>query len=302
MQLAVIRSPGAMRISRGLRADIALILITIIWGSSFTLVKKSLAQASPIAFIALRFWVATVVIIACMPRSVLDISGETLRRGVTLSTLLLGGFIFQTLGLRGTTASRSAFITSMCVLLVPILGYLLFRHRPRSQTLAGVMLATVGLGLLTLERLELAFSHGDLLTFLCAIVFALHILYLGRYLPTSDFRQLLILQIAGSAVWCTLLLPLLESPFLIWDMAFVFYVAVVGIFATGIAFYGQAWAQRFTTPNRTALIFSLEPFFATVFAYVILGDRLTLKERIGGVFVMVGIVIAEYRRTSEGIR
>ena len=301
MQRAVIRS-AAMWISKGLRADIVLILITIIWGSSFTLVKKSLVQASPIAFIALRFWIAAAVTIACMPRSVLDISRETLGRGLTLSALLLGGFIFQTLGLRGTTASRSAFITSMSVLLVPIIGYLLFRRRPRSQTLAGVVLATVGLGLLTLERFELAFSYGDLLTFMCAIVFALHILCLGKYLPVSDFRQLLVLQMGGSAVLCTLLLPVLESPFLVWDMTFVIYLAVVGILSTGVAFYGQAWAQRFTTPNRTALIFSLEPFFAAVFAYAMLGDRLTTKEWVGGALVMVGIVTAEFRRTSEGVR
>ncbi len=301
MEHAVVRS-AAMPISRGLRADITLILITIIWGSSFALVKKSLAQASPIAFIALRFWIATAVIIACMPRSVLDISRETLGRGITLSALLLGGFIFQTLGLRGTTASRSAFITSMSVLLVPILGYLLFRRRPRPQTLVGVALATVGLGLLTLERLELAFSYGDLLTFLCAIVFALHILYLGKYLPVSDFRQLLVLQLAGGAVLCSLLLPVLESPFLVWDTTFLIYIAVVGVLSTGVAFYGQAWAQRFTTPNRTALIFSLEPFFAAVFAYAMLGDRLTSKEWIGGTLVMAGIVTAEYRRTSEEVR
>ncbi len=296
VECAVIRS-AAMRISRGLRADIALILITIIWGSSFALVKKSLAQASPIAFIALRLWIASAVTVACMPRSVLDIPKETLGRGITLSTLLLGGFVFQTLGLRGTTASRSAFITSMSVLLVPILGYLLFRRRPRPQTLVGVALAMVGLGLLTLERFELAFSCGDLLTVLCAIVFALHILYLGKYLPASDFRQLLVLQIAGGAVLCTLVLPVLESPFLVWDTTFVIYVTVVGVLSTGVAFYGQAWAQQFTTPNRTALIFSLEPFFAAVFAYVMLGERLTPKEWIGGALVVAGIVTAEFRRT-----
>ncbi|NWG14094.1 MAG: DMT family transporter [Acidobacteria bacterium] len=298
----MIRSPRAMGISKGLRADIALILITIIWGSSFTLVKKSLAQASPITFIALRFWIATAVTIACMPRSLLNIPRDTFWRGVTLSVLLLGGFVFQTLGLRGTTASRSAFITSMSVLLVPVLGYVLFGRRPRPQTLAGVMLATGGLGFLTLERLELAFSYGDLLTFLCAIVFALHILCLGRYLPMCDFRQLLILQMAGSAILCTLLLPLLESPFLAWDLTFTLYVAVVGVLSTGVAFYAQTWAQRFTTPNRTALIFSLEPFFAAVFAYVMLGDRLTVKEWVGGTLVIAGIVTAEFRRTSGGVR
>ena len=290
-----------MRVSKGLQAIIVLILITIVWGSAFTLVKQSLAQASPIAFIASRFWIAAAVTLICLPRSLLNISPATLRRGIVLSIFLLGGFIFQTLGLRWTTPSRSAFITSTSVLLVPVLGYVLFGRRPRLQTMAGVALATVGLGLLTLERLELAFSYGDLLTFLCAIVFALHILFLGRYLPASDFRQLFVLQMAGSALLCSLILPVLERPFLVWDMILISYLAVVGVLATAVAFYAQTWAQRFTTPNRTALIFSLEPFFAALFAYLMLGHQLTIREWIGGVLVMGGIVISEFRRAGEGL-
>jgi len=298
---SVIRSPPVMNIAKGVRADIALILITIIWGISFTLVKKSLIQASPIAFIVLRFWVATAVTFLCMPRSVLNISRHTLRRGLTLALLLVGGFLFQTLGLRTTTPSKSAFITSLSVLLVPLLGFILFRYRPRTQTLAGVTIATAGLALLTLERMELAFSQGDTMTLICAAVFALHILFLGRYLPGGDYRQLFMLQMAGSAAISSIMLPVLEDkPFLIWDLTFAVYLAVVGVLATALAFYIQNWAQQFTTPNRAALIFSLEPFFATLSAFLLLGQRMTAREWAGGVLVMAGVLVAEYRRAARG--
>ncbi len=290
-----------MRISRGVRADVALILITVIWGCMFTLVKKSLAQVSPITLIALRFWVATAAIVLFMPRAFFDISRRTLRRGAILTVFLLGGFIFQTLGLRTTSPARSAFITALSVLLVPVLGFLLFHHRPRRQTVAGVVIATAGLGLLTLESLELSLNRGDVLTLICAFVFAFHILYVGRYVTEGDYRQLVAIQIAGSALLCTIILPIVETPFLVWDPALGVYIFILGVMATAVAYYVQNWAQRFTTPNRTALIFSIEPFFAAIFAYLLLGQTLGPREWVGGTLVIAGIITSEYRRASTEV-
>jgi len=285
-----------MKIPKTAKADLALIFVTIIWGSTFAIVKKALVQVSPILFITLRLWIATALTVALMPGALRNMSLETFRRGSILASLLLGGFIFQTVGLRVTTASKSAFITSLSVLLVPILGFVLFGHRPRRQTIAGVALATVGLGLLTLETLELKFGRGDTLTFLCAVVFALHILFIGRYSPISDFRQLVILQMAVSAVVGSLAMPMLETPFLVPDVPFTLYLFITGVLATAFGFYVQNRAQQFTTANRTALIFSLEPLFAALFSYLLLGQTLSPKEWLGGGLVIAGILISEIRR------
>jgi drug/metabolite transporter (DMT)-like permease len=292
----VVTCRPAMRLAKSVRADLALILITVIWGCTFTLVKKSLAQVSPITLIALRFWVATAVILLWMPRAFLHVSRATLRSGAILSIFLLGGFVFQTLGLRSTTPARSAFITALSVLLVPVLGFLIFRHRPRPRTLAGVAVAATGLGFLTLDRMELALNRGDVLTLICAFVFAFHILFVGHYVTDDDYRQLVAIQVAGSALLCTVILPIFEVPFVVWDPALAVYVFVLGVLATAVAYYGQNWAQRFTTANRTALIFSLEPFFAAMFAYALLDQTLATREWVGGILVIAGIVISEYRR------
>jgi len=286
-----------MRIPKLLQADLSLLGITLIWGSTFAMIKITLAQVSPILFICLRFWVATVLAIAFMPRTLFQIDTGTLRKGMVLSVFLLGGFTFQTLGLRGTTPSRSAFVTSLAVLLVPVLGYFVFHHRPRIRTLAGVVIAAIGLAFLTLNTIPMSFTRGDFLTFLCAVVFALHILFIGRYLPECDFRQLVIIQLAGSAVLCTLILPFLETPFLAWDVTLATTLFVTGALATALAFYVQNRAQQYTTPNRTALIFSLEPFFAALFAYLLLGQTLSLKGWAGGGLVLAGILISEFRRS-----
>jgi drug/metabolite transporter (DMT)-like permease len=290
-----------MKIPKPLQADLALLAVTLIWGSTFTIVKKSLAQVSPILFIALRFWVATAVTVVFLPRAVRNISLQSLRRGLLLSGVLVGGFIFQTVGLRSTTPSRSAFITSLAVVLVPVLGFLIFHHRPKVQTLVGVVLAVTGIGFLTLTTIELKFGWGDALTLICAVVFALHMLYLGRYLPTSDYRQLVILQMAFGALICTAVLPVLETPFLVWDATFTLYLFITGVLATGFAYYTQTRAQQYTTPNRTSLIFSLEPFFAVLFSYLLLGQTLTLKEWLGGGLVMAGIITSEFGRAGKEI-
>jgi drug/metabolite transporter (DMT)-like permease len=285
-----------MKIPKLLNADLALILITLIWGSAFTIVKQSLAQVSPVLFIALRFWVATAVVLIFVPGTIHGITRATLRRGMILAVALLGGFMFQTIGLRGTSPSRSAFITSLSVVLVPILGMLVFGHRPKPRTLAGVALASVGLGFLTLNNLELKFGRGETMTLLCAVFFAMHILMLARYLREHDYRHLVLIQLAGSALLGTILVPLLETPFIVWDAQFTFNFLFTAVLATGFAFYVQNRAQQYTTANRAALIFSLEPFFAALVAYWLLGHSLTGKEWFGGVLVLGGILISELHR------
>jgi len=284
-----------MKIPKPIQADLALIFITFVWGSTFVLVKESLALASPVLFVAMRFWIAATITGVLMPEQVRRVSGKSLGQGLVLSVALLGGFVLQTLGLRDTNPSYSAFITSLSVLLVPLLGFLIFRHRPRLQTLAGIMLATLGLFLLLTHLAELNLKTGEFITLICAILFAFHIIFLGKFVLITDYRQLMFVQMAGAAVLCTLMIPIFETPFVIWNASFSLALFITGVLATTIAFYVQAWAQRYTGPNHAALIFSLEPFFATLFAYWILGQVLTLREWVGGVLVLTGILVSEIR-------
>jgi len=292
-----------MKISKPIQADLALIGITFVWGSTFTIVKQSLEHVSAILFVALRFWIATLVVFAFMPGQIRKISRKTLCQGVVLSFVLLGGFVFQTLGLRSTNPSLSAFITSLSVLLVPLLGYLIYRHRPRPQTLAGIALATVGLFLLLAHMAELKMRSGDILTLICAVMFGFQILFLGRFVSTSDYRQLMLLQMAGTAILCSLAVPLFEKPFVVWSARLGWSLLITGVLATAFAFYVQARAQRITTANHAALIFSLEPFFAALFAFWILGQVMTVREWIGGTLVLAGILVSELqisKRAANG--
>lgn len=281
--------------AKSIQADLALIAITFVWGSTFTVVKNSLEYISPILLVSIRFWIATAIAAAFMSGQFRRMTAESLRHGFLLSMVLVGSFIFQTLGLRSTSPSHSAFITALSVLLVPLLGFLIFRDWPRLQTVAGVILATLGLWILLVNVRQMEIGSGDVLTLICAFLFAFQILLLGHFVRATDYRQLMLLQMAGTAILSTVLAPVLEDPFVIWDPSLFLYLFVTGVLATAVAFYVQARAQQFTTPNRAALIFSLEPFFAALFAYWILEQVLTLREWIGGVLILAGILVSEMR-------
>jgi len=290
-----------MKIPKSIRADLALAAITFVWGSTFTVVKDSLTYISPILFVAVRFWIATAIIVVLMPGQFRRMSARSLRQGLILSVVLLGSFVFQTLGLRTTNPSSSAFITALSVVLVPPLGFIIFRDRPRLQTIAGVALATLGLWVLLVNLRELKLGSGEMLTLICAFLFAFQILLLGHFVRTTDYRQLMLLQMAGTAVFSTILAPILETPVVVWNSRLLLYLFVTGVLATAVAFYVQARAQQFTTPNRAALIFSLEPFFAALFAYWILGQVLTVREWIGGALILAGILASELRLSQSAM-
>jgi len=289
-----------MRIPNLVRAELALVLITIIWGSTFTIVKKGLTQVSPIFFVALRFWIAAAVVAVLMPGQFRKITRKTFVQGFFLSVALLGGFVLQTLGLRDTTPSNSAFITSLCVLLVPIIGFLIYRKRPAMQTVLGILLAILGLALILADSSNFNLHSGDFLTLICAFMFAFHILFLGRFVRTTNYRHLIFVKMTCCALLCSILAFVLESSYVIWDSYFTFYLIVLGVFATAFAFFIQGWAQQYSNPNHTALIFSLEPVFATVFAFLILDQTLSAKEWVGGILILAGILVSEIRgRTKQ---
>lgn len=288
-----------MKIPKLVQAEISLVLITIIWGSTFTIVKKGLDQVTPIFFIALRFWIATAVVAALMTGQYRKITRKTVLQGGVLSVALLGGLVLQTLGLGDTTPSNSAFITSLCVLLVPVFGFLIFGHRPSFRTLIGILLAILGLILLLARSTDFSLHSGDFLTLICAFLFGFHILFLGRFVQVTDYRHLVFVTMACGAILSSIMVAFLESPHVVWDFYFTFYLFILGVLATAVAFFIQGWAQQYSNPSHTALIFTLEPVFATVFAYWFLDQGLGAWECVGGILILAGILVAEIRGKGE---
>jgi len=280
-----------------LRADFALAFNTLIWGSTFVVVKQALADVSPFLFLALRFSLAAGALVVLFRRSWSHPRGlqSSLRGGVFTGIWLFGGYAFQTVGLRLTTPSKSAFLTGLSTVMVPLLAALVYRIRPSVVELGGVGLATAGMGLMTLESARWTMARGDLLTICCAAAFAAHILSLGHYASRVSFEVLSLAQIGTAAVLALGSCWWLETPRVSWRPSVWVAIAVTGLLATALAFTIQAWAQQYTTPTRTALIFTLEPVFAWVTSFLLTGETLSPRAAAGAGAILAGIVLVELK-------
>lgn len=280
------------------RADLALAVIALIWGTTFVVVKNALAGASTMLFLTLRFTVATAAL-AVLYRGRLSTAGTggraAVRGGALAGVFLIASYFFQTQGLRYTTPSKSAFITGMSVVLVPLLGALVYRILPGLSEILGVLVAAAGMGLLTVRWDNLRIEFGDALTLACAAGFAVHILVVGHFTSRGGFELLSLTQIATAAALGWASFWWMETPQLIWSAGLAGALLVTGLLATALAFTAMAWAQQHTTPTHTALIFSLEPVFAWLTSWLVAGETLSPAATLGAVLILAGILLVELK-------
>jgi drug/metabolite transporter (DMT)-like permease len=281
-------------VSRRQAADLALIWNTVIWGATFVLVKAALRDISPLLFLALRFTLAALVILIVFRRK-LDLRPASLFPGILVGCCLFAGYFLQTTGLRYTSAPKSAFLTGLASVLVPLLGSLVYRMKPQSSELLGVFVATAGMALMTLEGPIGRVNRGDLLTFCCAFAFAAHIVVMGHYTERARFEQLAMVQIVTAAVLSWALMRPMEQPFLVWRPAVFYGILVTGVLATALAFAIQAWAQQYTTSTRTALIYLLEPVVAWITSYLLAGEGLSARASVGAALILGGVLLVELK-------
>jgi len=300
---------------QSLIAHLLLLAVVFVWGTTFTLVKAALTHVSPLLFNLLRMAIAAIVLIAVNFSSLKRLTAQDLRLGALVGIFLAVGYQFQTTGLALTTASKSAFITGLVVVFVPLLAVIPRLAPPGSPkpTLAtgcGALLAFIGLALLTATpgsglALLSGFHLGEALTLGCAIAFAAHLLTIARAAPRMPARRLGTLQISFAALTMLVLLPLEKfTGGLYFHPAPVVWIAlaVTALLATAAAFTIQSWAQQHLPATHTALIFTLEPVFAWLFSLLFLGERLGSRALTGAGLILAGILLAELASTPPSAK
>lgn len=286
-------------VSKRLLADLALGFASLVWGATFVLVKDALADISVFAFIAVRFALAAVVMAVIFWRYIRKMNARTLWSGVQIGFFMFGGYIFQTTGLKYTTPAKAAFITGMCVVIVPLLLAIFARRRITRWVWAGVAAAIVGLYFLTVPPEGLgALNRGDPIVFVCAVMFALQIIFIGRYVGDHSVGALAFLQVATTAVLSTVFLPVFaaagwEHPRLVWSHEVIWAILITAIGSTVIGFSFQTWAQQHTSPSHTAIILSLEPVFAALTSWLLAREHFGTRTLAGAALILAGILIAE---------
>ena len=288
-----------------LQADLALVLVAAVWGSTFIIVKDALEQVSTMLFLTVRFSIAAIALAIIFrsraSRSTGNRSAE-LRAGLIVGLCLFSGYVLQTAGLRFTTAAKAGFITGFYIPLVPLLGALIYRRAPQFSEVLGVVLATAGTMLMTMESFRFEIGKGDLLVLGCSFAFALHILALGHFSKHVAFEKLTIYQVAIGALIGLATCGWIEP--VRWHLTggVVFALILTALFATALAFAIQTWAQQFTTPTRTALIFSIEPVFAWVTSYFLAGEVLSGRAIGGAGLILAGILAVELKPFGTRVR
>jgi drug/metabolite transporter (DMT)-like permease len=292
------------RISDSALAHLLLLAVVFVWGVTFVLVKDALQDGSPLLFNLLRMTSAFIVLAVVNRRQLRQISREALISGLIVGLFLAGGYQFQTVGLALTTPAKSAFITGLVVVFVPLLTIVpAFRSAktpaPRWTTAFGVLLAFSGLLLLTTpagtswHKLFANIGLGDMLTVACALAFAGHLIALSHTSSRVPTGQLATLQIGVAAAFMAITLPSGGRPHLAITPRLLIALAVTSLLATAAAFTIQSWAQQHLPATHTAILLTLEPVFAGFTSFIILHERLGRRSLCGAALILAGIASIE---------
>jgi drug/metabolite transporter (DMT)-like permease len=283
------------------RADVQMLLATVIWGSSYLFMKSGLASIQELNLIALRFGIAFIAAGILFHRRLRSVDRGTFFAGGVLGTVLFAAFVFITYGVQRTTASQAGFLISLAVIFVPILTTVMRRRLPDKRLGVSIVVAVAGLGLLTLQH-EMSLHLGDLLCILAALVYAVYIMLAGKFTRKHDPLTLGIIQLGVAALWGTAATFLFETPQLPDTPESWASILGLGILCSGLGYILQTFAQRHASPTRTSLIFSLEPLFAAAFAFIFQGESLTLQGYCGAALMLVGVLITEIKLSQPVFR
>jgi drug/metabolite transporter (DMT)-like permease len=300
-----------------LRAYLLMLFVVAVWGSTFVLVKGALTDATPAAFNLVRMTLAFALLAAAYHRSWRGLRTRHIAAGALVGFFLAMGYQFQTTGLARTTPSKSAFITGLVVVLVPLLSAIPAlrppgARPPRWNAYTGAILAFFGILLLTAPAVASRGPHtpamqqaasllpsfssinvGDMLTFGCAIGFAFHCLALSHVSPRIAFQPLALLQVGFCAVFMAISLPFIEHPHIHWTPRLALALLIAAALATAAAFSIQSWAQSILPSTHIALLLTMEPVFAWITSFLFTGERLGLRPASGALLILAGIALTE---------
>lgn len=280
------------------KAEFILLFVTVSWGLSFPTIKIGLNYISPVFFVFIRFTLTLLIFYLIFRKKIAILKKQNIVKGIILGIFLYAGFLTQTIGLKYTTASNSAFITGTNILIIPFAQILIIRKYPKPENVIGIIIAFAGMYYLTgIEDMNI--NIGDFFTLLCAVSFAFQIVMLDYYSRTTDYLSLIYGQFIAMSVFSLLTTVIFEIAvsnelLLIPNYSLLFVILFNTVFSTLIALFLSSKYQRYTTPVKAGLIYNSEVVFAVIFAYIILNEVLSGKQIAGALLIMAGVIISEF--------
>jgi drug/metabolite transporter (DMT)-like permease len=273
------------------KAELGLVVAAMIWGSTFVVVKDALGDISPVLYLAIRFWVAAALLLLFVRKRP---SRKMVLGGMATGLFVGIGMIFQTVGLKYTSAANVGFLTSLYIPLVPFVSMLVYPVKTGWREVFAVILATVGIGLMSFDPSSFTVNRGDVMTVAAAVMFAFQIVMVKKYGAEGEAVWMAWFQVVMTAVVSTMGLGF-EQSYVVWTQRLWWGFGITILGATVAAYLLMSWAQRYTSATRAALIFATEPVFAGLASYFWLGERLSGRGWVGAGLVLMGVLLAELK-------
>jgi len=272
-------------------ATALLIFVTFVWGFTFVTNQYVLKYMTVADLMAWRFTIAALVMLLARPKAIMALTRNQLAHGTVLGLLLGLGYLAQMVGLKGTTATASGFITGMFVVITPLISGFVLKQPITRYAWISVGLATGGLGLIALKGTEV--STGDLITLICAFLFACHIVGLSRWSQTNIVYGLTTVQLCVVALFSVTLSLIKGGPALPPNNTAWLCIVLLALFASCLGFFAQTWVQSKVSSTRAAIILTMEPVFAGIAGVSIGTDQLTRRLVAGALCILVAMYLVE---------
>ena len=278
-------------------SSLGLLLAAVIWGFAFVVVKNSLDLIPPIYMLAFRFTLAAAALTLIMLPKLRNLTRRDWTSGAVLGFFLFTAHAVQTIGCQYTTAGKNAFLTTIYVIIVPFLHWIMNRKRPSGYAMTAAMIAVVGIGLLSLQGGDAGVNIGDVLTVICGFLFAVHIVYIDRYTELQDPIILTVMQMIFAAIFSWILAPICDGgfPAAAFQSEVVTGMLYLGLLSTMVGFLLQNVGQKYTAPSTASLLLSFESVFGVLFSVIFLQEQLTLRMLFGCGLMFFAVLLVETR-------
>jgi len=281
------------------KANLLMIIVTIFWGASYTFMMLGLESLEPYNIVALRCAIAFIIAGLIFYKKMKNVNSKTLSYAAIQGFLLFIVLVLSLFGLQTTSASNAGFILSLSVVLIPIFTSCLERKLPSQAVIIAILCTLLGIIILTVKD-SLAFHKGDILVAIAAIAYAIYLILNSKFTKSVESISYGVYQIGFTALFSIILTFIFETPTLPSTTTSWIAILGLGVICTAFCFIAQSVVQQYTSPTHTGLIFSLEPIFAAIFAIIFLGELVTIQLIIGGCFILLGNLVAQYEQFKIG--
>lgn len=275
---------------------IALIFVAIIWGSGFVASEIALNTMTPVQILSIRFGIAAIIMIIGSYKRLKKVNKKLLLKGIVLGIFLYFAFAFQTFGLNYTTPSKNAFLTAVNVIIVPFIAFVFNKQSVDKFGVSGAFLSIIGIGILSLNS-DLLLNKGDMLTLVCALLFAFHIYFTGKFSQDCDLVLLTTIQMVVAAILGSLIIVFTDGPKLAMESSSLLSILYLGLISTALAFFLQTWGQKYTNVTTAAVVLSMESVFGTIASIIIIKEIITGRMVFGSLLILIGVITSETKLT-----